>query len=218
MNVFNRVLVVIEILLLIVLLITSMVMIRPMLTNASATLEQLTYLFESRLPTSYIIFLVCALLLVFVLLVLLWLEVRPHASNRVLIRGRDGTQTSVNTASVAESLRHHIDDIPDVFNVKPSVQGRRNGVDVLLNLETTPEIDIPAKMQEVSQAARDLIEGKMGLKLAGVKVQVKQAAYGSAKAPLPGPAAAPSAPPSSPTTPDALADNAVSDSDIDKVP
>jgi hypothetical protein len=54
-------------------------------------------------------------------------------------------------------------------------------VEVLLDLETTPEIDIPAKMEEVSQAARNLIEGKMGLRVADIKVRVKQASTGTAK-------------------------------------
>jgi hypothetical protein len=138
-------------------------------------------------PRSYIVFLVVAISAVLLLIVLLWLEIRPATSNKVIVRGRDGTRTEVSTSSVAQSLRLHIDEIEDVFNVRSTIHGRRGGMDILLNLETTPEIDIPAKMEEVSRAARGLIEGKMGLRIAGIKVNVRQASYAAAKAPRPEP-------------------------------
>jgi hypothetical protein len=142
-------------------------------------------------PRSYIVFLVVAIPVLFLLIVLLWLEIRPATSNKVIVRGRDGTRTEVSTSSVAQSLRLHVDEIEDVFNVKSTIRGKRGGMDIRLNLETTPEIDIPAKMEEVSKAARELIEGKMGLRIADIKVNVRQASYAAAKTPRPEPLAEP---------------------------
>jgi hypothetical protein len=189
MNIFNRIVVVLHILLLIALLIISVVLPNRVLSRSLSALQQVQTTLQSSWPTSYIVFLAAAVLLVFLLIILLWLELRPQASNKVLIRNRDGTQTELSTASLAESLRRSIDEIQDVFKVKTIVHGKRNGLDILLNLETTPEIDIPSKMQEVSQAARGLVEGKMGLKVANIRVQVKHAPYGSAKTPHLEPAA-----------------------------
>jgi hypothetical protein len=194
MNIFNRVLVVLHILLLIALLIAAVIRPNTVLGRSLDAVQQAQSALQLYWPTSYVVFLAAAVLVVFLLIMLLWLELRPQSSNKVLIRNRDGAQTEVSTASLAESLRRSIDEIPDVFKVKCIVHGRRSGLDILLNLETTPEIDIPSKMQEVSQSARGLVEGKMGLKVANIKVQIKNAPYGSAKAPRVEPVTAPPLP------------------------
>jgi len=191
MNVFNRIVVILEILLLIVLLIITMVVPNTVLSSMLYTVEQAQGALQLDWPRSYIIFLAGAIPLILLLILLLWLEIRPRTSNKVVVRGRDGTRTEVSTSAVAQSLGHHVDEIDDVFNVKSTIRGKRGGVEILLSLETTPEIDIPAKMAEVSQAARDLIEGKMGLRVADIRVQVKPASYGSAKVPQPEPAIVP---------------------------
>ncbi len=188
MKIVNRAVVIVEILLLIVLLIVAAVVPNTVLSQLGYTIERAENALLLDWPRSYFLFLVVAVPLIFVLILLLWLEVRPETSNKVLVRGKDGTQTEVSTASVAESLRHHVDEIEDVFKVKATVRGKRGGVDIVFDLETTPEIDIPTKMAEVSQAARNLIEGKMGLKVADIRVRAKQAPYGGAKTPLAQPA------------------------------
>lgn len=184
MNVVNRAVVILEILFLMILLIVAAVVPNTVLNQVAYTVEQAQTALQLDWPRNYFIFLLVVIPVIFVLVLLLWLEVRPQTSNKVLVRGKDGTQTEVSTTSVGESLRHHIDEIDDVFKVKAAVRGKRGGVDIVFDLETTPEIDIPAKMDEVSQAARGLIEGKMGLKVADIRVRVKQAPYGSAKKPL----------------------------------
>ncbi len=189
MKIVNRAVVILEILLLMVLLIVAAVVPNTVLSQIAHTAERAQNALELDWPRSYFLFLLVAVPLIFVLVLLLWLEIRPETSNKVLVRGKDGTQTEVGTTSVAESLRHHIDEIDDVFKVKATVRGKRGGVDILFDLETTPEIDIPAKMDEVSRAARNLIEGKMGLKVADIRVRVKQAPYGGARKPLAEPVA-----------------------------
>jgi uncharacterized alkaline shock family protein YloU len=210
MNIFNRAVVILHILLLVGLLIVAAVVPNTVLSRLLYTVQQAQATLQLYWPTSYVVFLAIAVLLVFGLIMLLWLEVRPSASNKVLIRNRDGTRTELSTSSLADSLRRSIDEIDDVFKVKSVVQGKRSGLDILLNLETTPEIDIPSKMQEVSQAARDLVERKMGLKVANLRVQVKNTPYGSAKATHPEQVTAPPVEPpswSSVEAPTAEADN-----------
>jgi hypothetical protein len=191
MNVFNRAVAILQIVLLIILLIVAAVVPNTVLGQIGYIVEQAQTALQVGWPRSYIIFLVAAIPLIFLLIVLLWLEIRPGTSNKVVVRGRDGTRTEVSTSSVAQSLRLHVDEIEDVFNVKSAVRGKRGGMEIRLSLETTPEIDIPAKMEEVSKAARDLIEGKMGLRIADIKVNVSQASYTSAKPAQPAPVTAP---------------------------
>jgi uncharacterized alkaline shock family protein YloU len=179
-RVFNRTVVILETLLLIVMLIVAAVVPNTLLDRALYTLQQAQSSLQLGWPRSYIVFLLVVIVLVFLLLVLLWLELRPQSKRTITVRGRDGTEAEVSTSSVAQSLQRRISEVPDVSRVRATVRGVRAGVDVVLDLETTPEIDIPSKMDEVSQAARDLVESKMGLHVARIKVNVKQVRYGEA--------------------------------------
>ena len=180
MRVFNRTVVILEILLLAVVLIVAAVVPNTVLERLLYTLQQAQLWLQLGWPRNYIVFLLVAIVLIFLLLVLLWLEVRPQARRTITVRGRDGTEAEVSTSSVAQSLQRRISEVPDVSRVRATVRGVRTGVDVVLDLETTPEIDIPSKMDEVSQAARDLVESKMGLHVARIRVNVKQVRYGEA--------------------------------------
>ncbi len=186
MNAFNRVVFILFILLLIAALIIAAVVPFTVLERFIYTLQEVQNVLEARWPWSYLVFLAAVILLVLLGLILLWLEIRPRAKKTVMVRTVGGTQAELSTASVQQSLQQRISQLNDVYKVRPTVTGKGGGVDVLLELETPPEIDIPSKVDEVTQVARDLIESKMGLRLSKVKVQLKHGAY--AKTP---PAAAP---------------------------
>ena len=202
MRVFNRAVVILEILLLIVTLIVAAVVPNTLLERLLYTVQQAQSALQLDWPRSYIIFLLVAILLIFLLLVLLWLELRPQSKKSITVRGRDGTEAEVSTSSVAQSLQRRISEVPDVSRVRATVRGVRSGVDVVLDLETTPEIDIPSKMDEVSHAARDLIESKMGLHVARIKVNIKQVRYGEAATVPATPSVQPGMPASPLTQPD----------------
>lgn len=181
MKIFNRTVVILEALLLTVLLIVAAVVPDTLLGNALYSVQQAQTWLRLNWPRSYIVFLLVVMTLIFLLLVLLWLELRPKSKRTITVRGRDGTEAEVSTSSVAQSLQRRISEVPDVSRVRATVRGVRTGVDVVLDLETTPEIDIPSKMDQVSQAARDLIEAKMGLHVARIRVNVKQVRYEEAE-------------------------------------
>jgi hypothetical protein len=144
------------------------------------TLQQAQAVLQARWPWSYLVFLAVDIVLVLLALVFLWLEVRPQAKKTLMVRTVSGTQAEVSTASVQQALQQRVSQLGDVFKVRPTVTGRGGGVDVLLELETPPEIDIPAKVDEVSQVARDLVESRMGLRVSRVKVLLKHGPYGKA--------------------------------------
>jgi hypothetical protein len=50
-------------------------------------------------------------------------------------------------------------------------------LDVELLLETTPDIDVPMKTDEVLEVTREVIVERMGLKLGKVQVKIKHAPY-----------------------------------------
>jgi membrane protein implicated in regulation of membrane protease activity len=181
MNVFNRAVVILQVLLLIVLLIVAAVVPNTVLSRLAYTTDVARTALEGRWPWSYIVFLAIDLVIVLVLVAVLWFELRPKPKRAVSVRNVSGGRAEVSTASIEQSLQYRLGDIPDVLKVKPNVQGKRGAVDVVVDLETTAEIDVPAKTAEVMQAARDVVEGKMGLKVSGIKVRIKQAPHGRVK-------------------------------------
>jgi hypothetical protein len=180
MNVFNRVVSILLILLLVAALIATAVVPFTVLERLVYTLQQAQNVLQARWPWSYLVFLAVDIVLVLLALALLWFQVRPRAKKTLRVRTVSGTQAEVSTASVQQALQQRVSQLADVYKVRPTVTGKGGGVDVLLELETPAEIDIPAKVDEVSQAARDVVETRMGLKVSKIKVMLKHGPYGKA--------------------------------------
>jgi len=176
MNTFNRVVVILLLLATIIVMTVVLVVPRPMievlqrwLENLDASLAQVTQ------PLLLIVGVMLALLVDVVCAALLWLEFRRRRPRAVRVQSITGGQAELTVDSIARRLEYNISQLDDVISVKPSVWGRRGGVEVELDLETSPEIDVPAKTEEVCQVAREAIEDKMGLKLRKVRVNIKHA-------------------------------------------
>jgi hypothetical protein len=116
-----------------------------------------------------ITFIICGLVL--------YLEVRRPARKRVKLEKISGGQVELAVESIEQRLKYHVDQLADVVEVIPKVKPRRNSIDVELDLETTPDIDVPMKTEEVCEVARDVVEAKMGLRLRKIKVNIKHTPY-----------------------------------------
>jgi uncharacterized alkaline shock family protein YloU len=118
-----------------------------------------------------------ALLVDVVCVVLIWLEFRRPRPKAIRVQSVTGGQAELAVDSVARRLERSISGLEGVISVKPNVWGRRGGVEVELDLETGPEIDVPTKTEEVCQVTKEAVEDKMGLKLRKVRVHVKHTPY-----------------------------------------
>jgi hypothetical protein len=114
-------------------------------------------------------FIICGLVL--------YLEVRRPPRRRVKLQKITGGEVELAVESIALRLEYRLDQLADVVKVIPKIKPRRGSVDVELNLETAPDIDVPTKTEEVCQVARDVIEERMGLKLNKIRVNIKHAPY-----------------------------------------
>jgi len=112
-----------------------------------------------------------------VLAILLFLELRRRKVSTVQVVTAEGSTAAVATDSVSQRLVHHIDRLADVVHVSPVVVGRGRTVNATLDLETTPDIDVPMKTDEVIAVAREVVEEQMGLQLGKVYVRIRHAAY-----------------------------------------
>jgi hypothetical protein len=61
--------------------------------------------------------------------------------------------------------------------VNSHIRGRTRGVDIDLMLETSPDIDVPMKTEEVLELTREVVGERMGLKLGKVQINLKHAPY-----------------------------------------
>lgn len=181
MNVFNRILAILVLLLL--LAVTVLVAVLPAQTASAvegamrnfgaflASIEK-THFWPSVIARVALVLVALA-----VFLPLLWGELKPRRPKAVYVLTESGSKASVTTESVANRLSWHIDQLADVISVTPVVTARGKAVNVMLNLETQPEIDVPMKTDEVVRVVREVVEDRMGLQLGAVDVRIKHAPY-----------------------------------------
>ncbi|MCS7221212.1 MAG: hypothetical protein RML36_11670 [Anaerolineae bacterium] len=126
-------------------------------------------------PVLFVIGQIAAVL--FTLLVpglLLWLEMRRPRPGAAPVAMAEGiAQARVATDSVAQRLGWHLSQLADVLNVRPIVRASGRRVDVELEVETTPEIEVLMKTEEVAAVTREVVEDRMGLQLGKLNVQIR---------------------------------------------
>ena len=182
MNVFNRIVMIVLILLIIV--VVAVVAIAPMNSlnfsarffawlhenaDAYANGPDWPYFAGGRVVIGGGIIIFC--------LFLLWLELRRPRKKTIRAQKMAGGEAHIAVDSIAQRLAYNIDQLPDVIKVNPQIIGKSRGVDVDLLLETSPDIDVPMKTEEVLQVTREVIVERMGLKLGKVQVKIKHAPY-----------------------------------------
>lgn len=175
LNALNRLIVIFELVLALICLPILIFMLAFMPGQVANSLRQIADNVDSALTSSLnflgleirhnalIAALVCLLVLAFCLL-LLWREVRPERARTVKVQ-RSGGETDVSIESIAHRLEHHVGGLADVFAVKPTVNRKGKGVAVELDVEISPEIDVPIKEEEIRHLTTEIIEERMGLKL-----------------------------------------------------
>lgn len=178
MNVVNRA---IAIVLLVIIAVLMAVLVYFAAAAPDAALTTLSQAFSSvQANLTFLnkaIFIVVAVLVLVACLLLLWLEIRRPQIRAIQVQDVSGGEARVTIDSIVQRLEYNISRLQDVTGVKPWVTGRGNGVEVVLNLQTEPEIDIPMKTEEVVQAAKEVIETQMGIKLQKIAVEIKHAPY-----------------------------------------
>jgi hypothetical protein len=182
MNVFNRLIVVL--LLLLIIVATALVVIVPQetLRMVATTFEWLRQGSADYINSSDRLLFAGARVLaggiiVFAGLILLWLELRRPRKKTIRTQKLSGGEARIAVSSIEQRLAYNIDQLPDVIKVSPHITGRGRGVDVDLLLETSPDIDVPMKTEEVLEVTREVIAERMGLNLGKVQVKIKHAPY-----------------------------------------
>jgi hypothetical protein len=108
---------------------------------------------------------------------LLWLEVRRPRIKTIMVQQVSGGQAELTADSIVSRLEYNLDQLPEVIRARPRVRTARKGVRIDLAVETSPEVEVPSKSEEIQQVTRDIIENQMGLKLESMRVVMRHAPY-----------------------------------------
>ncbi len=113
--------------------------------------------------------------LVFVIAILiLFLELQRPATHHLRVQSVSEGQVEVTAEAIIHRLEHAILQVQDVARVKPRVVSASKGniIDLSVELETSPEVNVPKKTQEVIAVAKQVLESDMGLRVGKIQVQV----------------------------------------------
>ena len=165
MNVFNRILAVLAIL--VALAVVLLVMLYPLdaVDVVKANLDQFEEsLFDNQF---FYLFLAVSGAVELLLLVLLWLEVRRPRRRTVRVKTKEGGRAQLGIESVSQSLEYRIDELAGVRRVAPHVVSRGRDVDVIIELDTSPSVNIPVLTDQIMDLCHDIVEGQLGVKIHG---------------------------------------------------
>lgn len=167
MNTFNRV--VLVILLLVAMVLCSFVFVVPVPTLRVLAQQAggLADFFDRvrpivRLPAGILL----ALIVDLVGILLIVLEVRRPARRSISVEQTGGGEVTLSIASIADQLKAEVNQLPEVLQVKPKVSAKRKGVVVELDVKIAAEAGVPGKAERIVETVRRVVEEKMGLKLA----------------------------------------------------
>jgi hypothetical protein len=174
MNLFNRVVT--------VLLFVTLMVVIPLVLILPETAIGSVQLFLGSLTGGLSVFHRVVLVLVGIICfiicgLVLYLEFRRPKRHTVRLEKLAGGEVELAVESIAQRIEYRVDQLADVVQVRPKIKPRRKAIDVELNLETTPDIDVPTKTEEVCEVAREVVEERMGLKLRKIKVNMRHAPY-----------------------------------------
>lgn len=127
---------------------------------------------------SYNTFLIVSGAILLLALVFLVLELRRPRRRMVRIKTEGRGNAQLNVESVTQSLEYRVDELAGVRHVRTHVDSRGSDVNVALDLDTSPSVNIPALTEQVVALAHDIVEGQLGLKIHGqVRVNIKHEPY-----------------------------------------
>ena len=175
MNLFNRV--VIVTLLVALLAATFLSLLAPrtvldILRNAPDQIEA-TIPFYNILSGAYWAYLGAGLGIIVLCGLLLWLELRPPHRSTVEVSAAEGYKVQVSVKSITQRLQTALAGVADVNRVKPKVISRGKKVDVTLDVQVHPAVDLPLKTDEITQVTREVIQERMGISVGKVRVKMQ---------------------------------------------
>jgi len=185
MNLFNRIIVVTLLILLLAATLLSLFVPRTVLDILRRFMDQI----EAAIPFYnifsgiYWAYLGGGLSVILLCSLLLWLELRRPPRGTVQMAHAEGRGMEVSVKTIAQRLQSELSRLADVSHVKVRVISRGRKVDVHLDVQVHPAVELQLKSEEITQLTRQVIEEQIGVKAGRVRVNMK---YGPEEEASPG--------------------------------
>jgi uncharacterized alkaline shock family protein YloU len=201
-NIFNRIVMVLIILALFALVVLLLLFPREVALVIQGAMASTLDLLNT--GQFFVIFVAICGIVLLVLLILLWLELRHSQLKTVRITAAKSGDAQLGVQSVAQSLENRIDELAGVRKVDAQVASHGKDVEVLLNMDTSPSVNVPMLSDQIVELTRNIVETQLGLKIRGkVRINIRHEPYprGAMLAPAAASVSSPSVrPPSSGAT------------------
>lgn len=175
MNIFNRGIMILLILALLILIPLFLIFPSDTFTYAKAWTTFIQGRFDFLV---YLVTIVFGALIWIFLLLLLVAEVLPRRKKTIKVQMVEGGEARLHVDSIVQRLRYEVDRLPEITDVRPQVQSKGGkGINVTLDVKTTPTVNIPNKTEELVALVREQVENRMGIRLNKVAVNIKHSPY-----------------------------------------
>ncbi len=176
MNIFNRIAMVLIILALFALVVLLLLFPREVALVIQGAMASTLDLLNT--GQFFVIFVAICGIVLLVLLILLWLELRHSQLKTVRITAAKSGDAQLGVQSVAQSLENRIDELAGVRKVDAQVASHGKDVEVLLNMDTSPSVNVPMLSDQIVELTRNIVETQLGLKIRGkVRINIRHEPY-----------------------------------------
>ncbi len=188
MNLFNRILIVVE---LVLIILGSLGLIALLLLNRTViqpTFDQVLALLSAQsLNAAHAVLIGVLTLIVAFAVLLLLLEFQPSSGRRLRIQSTQGIEVLMTADAITQQLEYTLDALTNVLRVRPRVSavGKDEALDVFIEMWTTTDVDVKTKTEEAAGVARQVIEDKLGLKVGRVQIKLDQMKAPPKRSPAP---------------------------------
>ncbi len=167
MNILNRILVVLWLLIALPLGIALCVAPMPILGAVGEGVERLISWLDIT-PTLARISLgiLFALAWMVICLLLLILELRRPPHRMVRVERVDGGVVEVNLKTITDHIAYELEQLPGVLRARSRASARRNAVAVEVEVDVAGDMAVPAQASQIVDAVRHAVEEKVGVRLA----------------------------------------------------
>jgi hypothetical protein len=181
MNAFNRVVLAVLLLIAIPVCTVALVFPLPILQAIGGQVAALVdFLNRLQVYVRVPLGILFALALDIIFILFLVLELRRPAAKAIRVRRVAGGDVLVGVGSIADGIKYEVDQLAGILRTRPKVSGKRGGVILELDVDIAAGMEVPQKAEQIVETVRQVVEERMGLKLARPpKVSLRTVSYPS---------------------------------------
>jgi hypothetical protein len=169
MNLFNRIVVILLLIVSIPVLTIVLAVPQNVLVNAGDQMMSFGYSVNNiqpswlRLAGGILIALIWDALAIFLLI----REIKPGRKRYISVKEISGGMAQINPDSIVQQLDYAIDPLPGIIKVKPKVTAKRDKVRAEVDVTVRATTDVPKLATDLVEVIRQVLSKELGLQVAG---------------------------------------------------